>query len=356
MEKKGPFMTACIKFNKEIVKHHVLKNKNHIITQTYDKAVSLYNIFKLRKIKELPNLTFEKAVEILDSLDIGSQKSWFIAEIKLGTISLIFSKDSLHNNPNNAIDINILEKVLDKFDNIEKLKQLGPKSSNELSGSMKQKVEKMSSFGTAFIQNIFTNYQYNSHSKMVDFFDSNFYDNKGYLKKKYLPSNSIKPESYYYFIYGAIENSFTIGPYINDLGSKFIVPTFIKELIQVPTDIVFSVPKKGEKVEIIIDNTKKEFINKTATGPNYNNSDELEANATVTVGKFKEWLIKAYIQGESFNKLVENDLNQLVSSRAISEKDKNLIIEKYLGTPQQSALFVDFSVKEQVVNFMFNLR
>jgi hypothetical protein len=335
-----------VKFNKEIVKYHILRNKNYIITQTYDNIVSVYNIFKLKKIKDILNIPFEKAIEILDSLDSSTQKSWFSADIKLGTISLILQKDSLHNVNANNYETNFLEKVFEKYESISQIK-VGTSKPSVDTPMNKQKFDKMSSCGTAFVQNIFANYLFNTFSRNYEFVENNFYDNRGYLKKKYLSSSSNKPEPFYYFIYGAIENSFTVS-YINELGNVFILPSFIKDVINLQSEITFSVPRKGEKIEIIIDNTKKEFVNKTNTSHNYNNIDELEAGAHVTVGKFKDWLLKAYIEGDSFRQLVESDLNQLVSSNTIKEKDKNYIIEKYLAV--QPLLFVDFWVKEQIVS------
>jgi hypothetical protein len=324
-----------------------MRNKNYIITQTYDNVVSIYNVFKLKKIKEITTMTFEKVVEILDSLDSLTQKSWFTADIKLGTVSLIVQKDTVHNVQNSALEINFLEKIFEKYD-ITQMKVSTTKNSSELSTPMgKQKHDKMSSCGTAFIQNIFTNYLYNTFSKNQEFIESNFYDSRGYLKKKYLNSSVNKPEPFYYFVYGAIENTFTVS-YINELGNGFTLPHFIKELLNLQSEMVFSVPRKGEKIEIIIDNTKKEFVNKTNTSPTYNNIDELEAGAHVTVGKFKDWLLKAYIEGDSFKQLVESDLNQMVSNHIIKEKDRLYIAEKLLiGQP---SLFVDFWVKEQVVS------
>lgn len=64
-------------------------------------------------------------------------------------------------------------------------------------------------------------------------------------------------------------------------------------------------PYKNEKIEITLDNTRKEFKNKNSTSGD--NSDDLEALGSVSVQKLKEWLIKSYVDIEHLRNSINND-------------------------------------------------
>ncbi len=79
--------------------------------------------------------------------------------------------------------------------------------------------------------------------------------------------------------------------------------------------------------------------------------DELEASNNVSVLKFKQWLLKSYIDNEHFFKTIEADINTLLSQRTISESHKDIIMQYAKSDPY---LFIDFMVKDGVVIY-YNL-
>jgi hypothetical protein len=70
---------------------------------------------------------------------------------------------------------------------------------------------------------------------------------------------------------------------------------------------------KGEKITILIDNQRKEFRNKNNT----NTTDELEAHGSVTVMKFKEWMMKSYVDITHLKESITADL----ANSGLNEKE-----------------------------------
>lgn len=69
-----------------------------------------------------------------------------------------------------------------------------------------------------------------------------------------------------------------------------------------------SVYRTGEKIEVVINNERKEFKRKKTDDSNSNNYvDEIEAPHSTTVASLKNWLIKNYVCTESLSKNVLED-------------------------------------------------
>ena len=365
MTKIGPFTRYLTSFSEEIVSYHLMRNKVYLICLSSNKKISIYNVMKLKKIKELTGITLEKVIELLEPFDKVTLKSWFTVDIKLGVLSLIFNKDALHSNPFN-FEINYLEKLFEK-NNIENdLSNLKlPISFQYNSNSQTKGFDKSNSTGFHLIQQIFSNVLTNSLNHYREFFENNFYDTTGYIKRKYLNSiNSINPSQLLnsFLIYSTHDSSISLAGYSCDkIKNMFIIPSFLKEIIQMvnyniiqPIDInITNFNKKQEKIEIVIDNQRKDFKNKNQSQNSNNYRDELEANNNVIVEKFKIWLMKSYIEEEHFRNMINGDLNNLVIIKKINEKQvkmyiiqKDYIIQKYLSN---SIIFIDFIMKDGVV-------
>ena len=66
--------------------------------------------------------------------------------------------------------------------------------------------------------------------------------------------------------------------------------------------------------------------------------------------KFKQWLLKSYIEEDSFHKMVENDATNLVSKRVITENQKETIMRIF---KTDAIIFIDFMLKEGVVKLIY---
>lgn len=70
----------------------------------------------------------------------------------------------------------------------------------------------------------------------------------------------------------------------------------------------------GEKIEVVINNEKKEFKRKKTADSNSNNYvDEIEAAHTTTVSSLKNWLIKNYVCTETLIKCVLDDYKSKIN-------------------------------------------
>lgn len=253
-----------------------MKNKAYIVCLNSNKKLSIFNVMRFKKIDErnLNNLTFEKAVEILESLDPTTLRTWFSTDIKLGVIALTFQKENLFNNLMN-FNTEFLEKILEKFNpfsggpiehNYKFLDQNSSSMSREgtpMSSTLDDKSKSMTGYspnvsrkgmtspiydkattnGYNLIQNIFTNYFANIHTKYTEFFENNFYDTKGYIKKRHLNFNDNleyknKVINSNYFIYSTYDNLINVGPYLKDINQSFHFPNFLKELFQLVNNYI----------------------------------------------------------------------------------------------------------------------
>ena len=103
---------------------------------------------------------------------------------------------------------------------------------------------------------------------------------------------------------------------------------------------------KGEKVDVILNNYFKEL--KVRNQTNFDTSDELEVQASVTLHKLKEWLInKNYLDIDYLKKMVTNKKETMNQSN-ISESNKKLI-EKFVTNPDNLWHFIDFVLHETIV-------
>lgn len=72
--------------------------------------------------------------------------------------------------------------------------------------------------------------------------------------------------------------------------------------------------KTGEKIEVVINNERKEFKRKKTGDSSSNNYvDEIEAAHTTTVASLKNWLIKNYVCTESLMKFVLDDYKSKIN-------------------------------------------
>ena len=70
----------------------------------------------------------------------------------------------------------------------------------------------------------------------------------------------------------------------------------------------------GEKIEVVINNEKKEFKRKKTGDSSSNNYvDEIEAGHSTTVSSLKNWLIKNYICTETLIKNVLDDYRSKIN-------------------------------------------
>ena len=194
--------------------------------------------------------------------------SWFAVDIKLGVISIIFTQENVFSNVND-FDAEFLEKVLDRTNSFTKLVQLDFKfsetnshsplntstlnrtmnsrssdkftshsMSNTMPSSMKKgkNINMMDSSGYSLIKMIFSEYGYNIIKKYMCFYEQYFYDTRGYLKSEMMKfdffSNSDNNlQINQFFVFSTLDIS--VGPYFEDLSSKFKIPSFLKEIINV---------------------------------------------------------------------------------------------------------------------------
>ena len=73
--------------------------------------------------------------------------------------------------------------------------------------------------------------------------------------------------------------------------------------------------KTGEKIEVIINNEKKEFRRKKTGDSSSNNYvDEIEAAPSTTVASLKNWLIKNYVCKDTLMKVVLDDYKSKINT------------------------------------------
>jgi hypothetical protein len=274
-----------VDYNCEIIKYHLMRNKNYLLCATRNKLL-LFNIMKLRRIAEffintLSQMTFEKMVEILDKYDTITLKSWFAVDIKLGVVSINFSQENMFNNPFN-FDVEYLEKVLDRTNSFTKsviidfkFLEISSPVNKDLNRTMNSKTsdnsglrsdtskfsstmptasdkkgktisnnDKISSCGYILFKMVYSNYSAKMVEKYSAFYDEYFWDTRDYLKNeisridtgKYINNNlfnlscSTVPT---FFLFATYENFISVAPYFEDLSYKFRLPSFIKEILQI---------------------------------------------------------------------------------------------------------------------------
>ena len=268
-----------VEFNEEIVKYHIMKNKIYLITENAKKKVCIYNVMKLSKIHEFPDSNIDKIVEILSKFDNVTLKSWFTVDIKLGTICLTFQREISFSNPLNfhvdylekitnkliSINMNATQLQITEMTNLMKFYIDPPKNNLDTTlmsttnntfsssfGNMKKVLtysDKIISNGYTLFKSIFSSYILNKLTKLIDYLEINFDDKKGILKAKLLnddnPNEKLFDKSLYsssnfflknfpnLFIFSLIENNLSIGPYLKDILSTFIMPSFLKELFNI---------------------------------------------------------------------------------------------------------------------------
>ena len=233
-----------------------MKNKIYLITEDLKKKVSVFNLMKLAKIHEFPNSNIEKITDILNQYDNVTMKSWFTVDIKLGTICMTFQKENAFNNPLN-FQIEYFEKIIEKIYSINSgnllpfqditnslkfLISADQPNFNSSLGNTKKILsynDKISSNGFYLFKNIFSSYINSKMAKILEYVESNFDDKKGILKAKLLNEDS-KNDSIIasssqksfpnIFIYSITENIISIGPYMKEISTNYILPNFLKEL------------------------------------------------------------------------------------------------------------------------------
>lgn len=71
--------------------------------------------------------------------------------------------------------------------------------------------------------------------------------------------------------------------------------------------------KQGEKIEVIINNEKKDFKRKKeASANNSTYTDEIEAAHSTTINSLRNWIIKNYICQDYLSKMVIEDYKKNV--------------------------------------------
>ncbi len=244
------------------------------MTSTY--KIVIYNIIKLRVIGEFKlndkiysTYSFDSFVELLNKYDSISLKSWFSIDIKLGVPTITFNQDTFFLNTMN-FDWDFLENILERTGNLTKLNvNLSDiKFSNEYttspsySSTSKSQIEKTpssyssksskkivnvnpNSVGAFMTKLILYNYNICIINRFSQFFESNFYDTKDYLKKEMLRNEneckaSITPiinERGNYYLYVLTDSNITVGPYLKDLTNRFRRPSYIRDVVK----LVFSI-------------------------------------------------------------------------------------------------------------------
>jgi hypothetical protein len=218
-----------------------MKNKIYIICQTASRNVIIYNIMKMKKIKEIKSVSLDRLIELLAPHDSINLKSWFQIDIKLGVISIIFNKDSF-NNPLN-FDFNYLDNILDRYVNdndIEGLKNAHPAKILD-NHNISKVVEKNSSCAMHLIQSMFNNMVSTSLTSYNEFFENNFYDTNGYIKKKFLSNTTVETgtsQIYSNFeLFSTIDSYISLSGYMGDnIKSNFQVPYFLKDIVKIVTN------------------------------------------------------------------------------------------------------------------------
>jgi hypothetical protein len=213
-----------------------MKNKIYILCQTA-KKVLIYNIMKMKKIREFTGINLDRLIDLLSPHDSITLKSWFQIHIKLGVVSITFNKDSFSNPLN--FDFNYLEKLLDRYvreNDIEGLKNAQPAKLSD-NHNIPKTVEKHTSCGMHLIQSMFNNIVSTSLTTLIEFFDNNFYDTNGYIKKKFLSNtpdmNAIQLASTY-MLYSSIDYYISIAGYMGDnIKKNFQLPNFLKDVVKI---------------------------------------------------------------------------------------------------------------------------
>jgi len=212
-----------------------LKNKIYILCLTADGRFLIYNILKCEKIfdfglQEDYSIQFQKMIDMISQYDTTTLKSWFTVDIKLGTITITFNKNTCFNNTFN-FDPDYLEKIIEKTNNFTNLKN--PKlfnfifinkdpalvqfsnlnvSSSEKNGLKKNIIQnkntvnvdnpsnsfnkkdigmdglKINNLGKSFIKSLFDTFVNDLLLEIKDYLQKNFYDSKGYLQKNFYES------------------------------------------------------------------------------------------------------------------------------------------------------------------------
>jgi hypothetical protein len=259
-------------FDNEIIKSHLMKNKIYILCASKTK-LCIYNIMKLKKIAEFQisnTLTFEKMIEILDKFDQTTLKSWFSMDVKLGVISLTFNENLFVNQYN--FDQDFLEKVIEKTNSFQKNLNIEFKFVNEVLGNSPSQinfsqsintrnndfknekitqenfsnsmpnykkmipntmVDKTNSCGLYLVNLIFKNYCYKISKDYFNFYNTNFWDTRDYLKIDLERFNQ-EDSNFKLFVYTTFENQIFIGEYVNDIPKdNFKMTAFLNESLQV---------------------------------------------------------------------------------------------------------------------------
>lgn len=116
-------------------------------------------------------------------------------------------------------------------------------------------LEKNSSCGVYLIKTLFSELISKQVKKAIEFYESNFYDTRNYLKgvamkseislnSKETSTNSISSITLNfgvlnnYFIFATVDNYIFCGPYLKETGSEFRIPSFLKETIQLVSFIL----------------------------------------------------------------------------------------------------------------------
>lgn len=203
-----------------------MKNKIYILCLAADGKLIIFNVLKCDKIFEIKfqenYLTnFNKMIEILSQYDTETLKSWFAIDIKLGTITITFNKNTCFSNSFN-FDQDYLEKIIEKTDNLKNIISaknfnfyfpqdgLSPTNSstnntnnknaistknslqndNSLSSTFNKRNSGMSSvkinnLGQSFIKSLFDTFVNDNLLEIKEFLQKNFYDKKNLLQKNF---------------------------------------------------------------------------------------------------------------------------------------------------------------------------
>ena len=193
---------------------------------------------KMKKIREFTAISFDRLIELLTAHDSITLKSWFQIDIKLGVITVTFNKDCFTNPLN--FDFNYLEKLLDRYVNendVEGLKNAHPAKISD-NHNIPKVVEKHTSCAMHLIQSMFNNMVSTSLTSYIEFFENNFYDTNGYIKKKFLSNTTVETGTSQlnsnFELYSTIDSCISLAGYMGDnMKSNFQVPSFLKDIVKI---------------------------------------------------------------------------------------------------------------------------
>lgn len=250
-----------VEFN-EITKYHLMKNKFYIITEDTKKKVTIYNIMKLSKVYEYSNTKIEDVINIFENYDKFKLKQWFTVDIKLGTLSITFLKDSCFSNPLN-FDTEYLEKILQKVnlvqnpDNKTKVSEWAEtlnkfyldnrilENSKFSQTSFKKSLseqEKIASNGYSFLRQILHNFLFGKEKSQREAIYKNFEDKEGSTLSLKIKENEIKEKNNSvgsvpfikivpnYFLFTYMGDRISVAPFVNEINSTFTLPGFLNEI------------------------------------------------------------------------------------------------------------------------------